>query len=91
MRENKRPILALAFGGTLISFLIVGFSSMWLMHLAIPAAFVFAALMSATDPVSVLSIFKSVGAPKSFRSSLKEKACSMTGWRLCCSTFPLFT
>ncbi|MCY8780111.1 Na+/H+ antiporter [Bacillus spizizenii] len=64
LRENKRPVLALAFGGTLISFLIVGFSSMWLMHLAIPAAFVFAALMSATDPVSVLSIFKSVGAPK---------------------------
>lgn len=64
LKENKEPILALAFGGTLISFIIIGFSTMWLLHYSIPAAFVFAALMSATDPVSVLSIFKSVGVKK---------------------------
>lgn len=62
--ENKKPILLLAFGGTLLSFLVVGFSSVWLLGFTIPAAFVFAALMSATDPVSVLSIFKSVGVKK---------------------------
>ncbi|KAA0547187.1 Na+/H+ antiporter [Bacillus sp. BGMRC 2118] len=64
LKENKDPIFALAFGGTLLSFLIIGFSSMWLFHFSIPSAFVFAALMSATDPVSVLSIFKSVGVKK---------------------------
>lgn len=64
LTENKEPILALAFGGTLLSFLIIGFSSMWLLDFSLPAAFVFAALMSATDPVSVLSIFKSVGVKK---------------------------
>lgn len=37
---------------------------MWLLQLTIPAAFVFAAVMSATDPVSVLSIFKSLGVNK---------------------------
>ncbi|MGM7682370.1 cation:proton antiporter [Cytobacillus sp. Hm23] len=62
--ENKKPIIALAFGGTFLSFLIIGFSSHYLLNLSIPAAFVFAALMSATDPVSVLSIFKSVGVKK---------------------------
>lgn len=62
--ENKKPILLLAFGGTLLSFIIVGFSSVWLLGFTIPAAFVFAALMSATDPVSVLSIFKTVGVKK---------------------------
>ena len=62
--ENKKPILALAFGGTLLSFIVIGFSSVWLLGFTIPAAFVFAALMSATDPVSVLSIFKSVGVKK---------------------------
>ncbi|WP_400243800.1 cation:proton antiporter [Niallia sp. JL1B1071] len=62
--ENKKPILLLAFGGTLLSFIIVGFSSLWLLGFTIPAAFVFAALMSATDPVSVLSIFKTVGVKK---------------------------
>lgn len=61
---NKNPILSLAFGGTLLSFLIIGFSTYYLLGLSIPAAFVFAALMSATDPVSVLSIFKSVGVNK---------------------------
>lgn len=64
LKENKQPILALAFGGTLLSFLIIGFLSIWLLNFSIPAAFVFAALMSATDPVSVLSIFKSVGVNK---------------------------
>lgn len=64
LNENKKPILALAFGGTFLSFIIVGFLSMWLLHLSIPAAFVFAAIMSATDPVSVLSIFKGLGVNK---------------------------
>ncbi|MFD2627553.1 Na+/H+ antiporter [Oceanobacillus kapialis] len=64
LNENKKPILALAFGGTFLSFLIIGFSSIWLLGFSIPAAFVFAALMSATDPVSVLSIFKSVGVKR---------------------------
>ncbi|WP_223595431.1 cation:proton antiporter [Neobacillus bataviensis] len=61
---NKFPILSLSLAGTLISYLIVGFSSYYFLGLSIQAAFVFAALMSATDPVSVLSIFKSVGVNK---------------------------
>ncbi|MFD2924640.1 cation:proton antiporter [Halobacillus naozhouensis] len=61
LNENKKPIIALAFGGTFLSFVVIGFSSMWLLEFSIPAAFVFAAIMSATDPVSVLSIFKNVG------------------------------
>jgi len=54
IKENKGPILALAFGGTLLSFLIIGFFMIWLLDFSIPKAFVFAALMSATDPVSVI-------------------------------------
>lgn len=64
LKENKEPILALAFGGTLLSFLIIGFAAHNFLGLSLPAAFVFGALMSATDPVSVLSIFKSVGVKK---------------------------
>ncbi len=63
LNKNKKPILALVLIGILLSFMIIGFSSMWLLHFTIPAAFVFAAVMSATDPVSVLSIFKTVGVP----------------------------
>ncbi|OIK11570.1 sodium:proton antiporter [Bacillus sp. MUM 116] len=64
LKNNKLSILALALGATLISYLVVGFSSHFILNLSIQAAFVFAALMSATDPVSVLSIFKSVGVNK---------------------------
>ncbi|WP_114571969.1 cation:proton antiporter [Exiguobacterium flavidum] len=64
LKDNRKPIISLAFLGTLLSFLIIGFAGIWLLDLPVPAAFVFAALMSATDPVSVLSIFKSVGVPK---------------------------
>ncbi|MFC3885830.1 cation:proton antiporter [Bacillus songklensis] len=64
LRENKGPILALAFGGTLLSFLIVGFSAYYLFDFSLTASFVFASLMSATDPISVLSIFKTLGVHK---------------------------
>ncbi|GAA0342111.1 Na+/H+ antiporter [Bacillus carboniphilus] len=64
LRDNKGPILSLAFGGTFLSFLVIGFSLYWIFDFSIPTSFVFAALMSATDPVSVLSIFKSVGVQK---------------------------
>ncbi|NQD67013.1 sodium:proton antiporter [Bacillus haikouensis] len=64
LSSNKEPVLALAFGGTFLSFLIIGFSAYYFFDFPIPAAFVFGALMSATDPVSVLSIFKSVGVKK---------------------------
>ncbi len=61
LSENKKPILALAFAGTLISFLAAGYLSFQFLGLPIQTAFVFASLMAATDPVSVLSIFKSMG------------------------------
>jgi monovalent cation:H+ antiporter, CPA1 family len=64
LKENKKPIISLAFVGTFLSYLAIGFSAYYFFGFSIPAAFVFAALMSATDPVSVLSIFKSVGVHK---------------------------
>ncbi len=74
LNENRKPILALAFGGTFLSFLIIGFSSYWLLDFPIPAAFVFAALMSATDPVSVLSIFKALGVNKKLATVIEGES-----------------
>lgn len=64
LREQTKPVLALAFGGTLLSFLIIGAGAYYLLDLPLIVAFTFAALMSATDPISVISIFKSMGVPK---------------------------
>ncbi|MGF9696571.1 cation:proton antiporter [Paenibacillus sp. MABNR03] len=64
LRKQSKPVLALAFGGTLLSFLLIALAMYGLMGLPLVVAFTFAALMSATDPISVISIFKSLGVPK---------------------------
>lgn len=64
LKENKRPIIILSLVCTLLTYMSIGAGAHYLLGLAVPVAFVFAALMSATDPVSVLSIFKSLGVHK---------------------------
>lgn len=64
LREQSKPVIALAFGGTLLSFLLIALAMYGLMGLPLIVSFTFAALMSATDPISVISIFKSLGVPK---------------------------
>ncbi|WP_379153607.1 cation:proton antiporter [Paenibacillus sp. sgz5001063] len=64
LMEQRKPVLALAFGGTLLSFLLIGLAVYWGLGLPLIVSFTFAALMSATDPISVISIFKSLGVPK---------------------------
>ncbi|MBO7745743.1 cation:proton antiporter [Paenibacillus sp. MWE-103] len=65
LKEQGKPVLALAFGGTLLSFLLIAVGAYYLLDLPLVVAFTFASLMSATDPISVISIFKSLGVPKS--------------------------
>ncbi|OOC63549.1 cation:proton antiporter [Paenibacillus ihbetae] len=64
LREQSKPVAALAIGGTFLSFLIIALAMYGIMGLPLPVAFTFAALMSATDPISVISIFKSLGVSK---------------------------
>jgi len=65
LAHQKKPVLALAIGGTFLSFVIIALLSFYVLDLPLIVAFTFAALMSATDPISVISIFKSLGVPKS--------------------------
>jgi CPA1 family monovalent cation:H+ antiporter len=64
LRENSLPILLLATVGVLAATLITGFSAHWALGLPVLVALVFGAITAATDPISVLSIFKEVTAPK---------------------------
>lgn len=64
IKENKRPILLLALLGTFLTFILIAGLSYLLLGLDLQKAFVFGALMAATDPVSVLTIFKSMGLNK---------------------------
>lgn len=64
LRKNLVPTLALAVPGLLISTFLIG----GLVHLAtdlpLGSALLFGCLISATDPVAVIALFKEVGVPK---------------------------
>jgi monovalent cation:H+ antiporter, CPA1 family len=64
LRQNILPVLFLAVPGVLLSTALIG-GLLWLVTpFSLPAALVLGALLSATDPVAVISLFKQLGAPK---------------------------
>jgi CPA1 family monovalent cation:H+ antiporter len=64
LRENGLTILLLSTVGVLVATLITGFAAHWVLDLSVLVALVFGAITAATDPISVLSIFKEVTVPK---------------------------
>ena len=62
--RNLSPVLVLAAPGLLISTAIVGTVLAWLTPLSLSQALLFGSLISATDPVAVIALFKELGAPK---------------------------
>ena len=62
--KNIMPVLALAIPGLIISTFIVGFGVAAFTPLHLAVALLFGALISATDPVAVIALFKEIGAPK---------------------------
>ena len=62
--KNLLPIMTLAIPGLLLATAAVGFLMHLFLDLPLGVAFLFGALISATDPVAVISMFKELGAPK---------------------------
>ncbi|NCC50247.1 MAG: sodium:proton antiporter [Spartobacteria bacterium] len=62
--KNLTPVVALAAPGLVIATLITGGLVALISPLGLGAAMVFGALISATDPVAVIALFKELGAPK---------------------------
>jgi len=60
LRENAIPILLLANIGVLVATAITGFVLHWEVGVPLLIALLFGSIISATDPISVLSIFKSM-------------------------------
>jgi CPA1 family monovalent cation:H+ antiporter len=63
LRENLVPILLLAVPGVLLTTTMVGGMTALGTGVAIGTAAVFGALIAATDPVAVVSLFRALGAP----------------------------
>lgn len=75
LRRDIRTILVYALGGTLLSTLVVGWLTAAVLSLPLAVALVFAALISSTDPISVVAVFKRLGVGK--RLSLLVEAESL--------------
>ena len=64
LKKDIVPVALLAVVGTLVSAVITGFLVAPLLHVPLPVALLFGALISATDPISVIALFKQLGAGK---------------------------
>ncbi len=64
LRRNWRALTVLAVPGVLLTMVIVGGIVSFGVGLPLSIALLFGALMSATDPVAVVALFRSLGAPK---------------------------
>ena len=64
LRDNLVPILVLAIPGVLLTTVIVGVIVAAGANLPITTALIFGALISATDPVAVVALFRALGVPR---------------------------
>ncbi len=62
--EDLGPILLVAIAGVLIASAATGYFVHWFVGVPLMAALVFGALISSTDPISVLALFKQLGVNK---------------------------
>jgi CPA1 family monovalent cation:H+ antiporter len=62
LRKDLVPIVVFGTVGLLIATCVVAFGLTWSLQWSLPVAFIFATLISATDPVSVIASFREAGA-----------------------------
>jgi CPA1 family monovalent cation:H+ antiporter len=74
LRLNLVPILILAIPGVLLTTILVGGIVSLGAGIALPIALVFGSIVSATDPVSVVALFRKLGVPKRLRVLLEGES-----------------
>jgi len=74
LRSNLVPILILAVPGVVLSTLIVGGIISLSIGLPLAGAVVFGALISATDPVAVVALFRDLGVPRRLSVSVEGES-----------------
>lgn len=68
------PIIILAIPGLIISTLIIGYIIGYVTPVPLIYAMLFGALISATDPVSVIGLFRNMGAPQKLTTILEGES-----------------
>ncbi len=79
LRDYKWAIGSLATFGVLISTVLIGYFTHWIFdwlgwHVSLLYCLIFGALISPTDPIAVLGILRSAGAPKSLETTIVGEA-----------------
>lgn len=74
LRRDFWLIILLAVPGVVLTTLMVGGMVAWGTGLAIPIAMVFGAIISATDPVAVVALFRSLGVPRRLQVLLEGES-----------------
>lgn len=74
LMENRWEIFALAVPGVVVSTLLVGLLVHYFLGIALAPALLFGAMLSPTDPVSVVALFKETGAPARLRTIVEGEA-----------------
>lgn len=64
LRQNLRPVLALAVVGLLLSITLLGIVGQEVFGFPLLVSLLFASMVLPTDPVSVLALFEELGAPE---------------------------
>jgi CPA1 family monovalent cation:H+ antiporter len=64
LRQNLSPVLTLAIPGLLLSTFLIGVIVKLTTSFSLTIALLLGAILSATDPIAVISVFKRLGAPR---------------------------
>lgn len=64
LRENLAPVLTLAVPGLVLSTALSGALLAWATGMSWPSALLLGSMLSATDPVGVVALFRQLGAPR---------------------------
>jgi CPA1 family monovalent cation:H+ antiporter len=74
LRTNFRSISVLAFGGVFLSVIATGYLIHYLLNIPLLLALLFGAMITPTDPVSVLATFKELGTPKKLTTVMEGES-----------------
>lgn len=79
LAKQRLPVFVLSTVGVVLSTAIVGYGTHWLLaalgvHIGLTYCLLFGALISPTDPIAVLGVLKTAGAPKSLETCISGES-----------------
>jgi CPA1 family monovalent cation:H+ antiporter len=74
LMENRWQIFALSVPGVIVSTVLVGLMVHYFLGIDYAVALLFGAMLSPTDPVSVIALFKEIGAPPRLKAIVEGEA-----------------